>query len=69
LFGGFGEVVDAHVVTDRDNGRSKGFAFIEMVNEDAMRQAITGFNGSLLGAQTLTVNEARPRPERDRRGA
>lgn len=69
LFGGFGEVVDAHVVTDRDNGRSKGFAFIEMANEDAMRQAITGLNGSLLGTQTLTVNEARPRPERDRRGA
>lgn len=67
VFGGFGEVVDAHIVTDRDNGQSKGFAFIEMANEEATRQAITGLNGSLLGTQTLTVNEARPRAERNTR--
>ncbi|HLW03579.1 MAG TPA: RNA-binding protein [Ktedonobacterales bacterium] len=68
LFGSYGEVVDAHVVTDRDTGRSKGFGFIEMANEETMRQAITGLNGTLLGTQTLTVNEARPRADQDRRG-
>ena len=68
MFGGYGEVVDAHVVTDRDTRRSRGFGFIEMANEEAMRQAITGLNGTLLGTQTLTVNEARPRADQDRRG-
>lgn len=68
VFGGFGEVVDAHIVTDRASGQSKGFAFIEMDNEEATHQAITGLNGSLLGTQTLTVREARPRVERDRQG-
>lgn len=68
LFGAFGEVVDAHLVIDRDSGQSKGFAFVEMSTEEAMRAAITGLNGSTLGDRTLTVNEARPRPERDRRG-
>ena len=68
LFGGYGEVVDAHVVTDRDTGRSRGFGFIEMANEEAMRQAIAGLNGTLLGTQTLKVNEARPRADQDRRG-
>ena len=68
LFGSYGEVVDAHVVTDRDTGRSKGFGFIEMVNEETMRQAITRLNGTLMGTQTLTVNEARPRADQDRRG-
>lgn len=69
LFGSFGEVVDAHVVTDRDNGRSKGFAFVEMANEEAVHQAIAGLNGTTLGDRSLTVNEARPRADRDRRGA
>ena len=68
LFGGYGEVVDAHVVTDRDTGRSKGFGFIEMSSEENMHKAITGLNGSQLGTQTLTVNEARPRADQDRRG-
>ncbi len=68
LFGSYGEVVEAHVVTDRDTGRSKGFGFIEMADEATMRQAITGLNGTLLGTQTLTVNEARPRADQDRRG-
>lgn len=68
LVGSYGEVVDAHVVADRDTGRSKGFSFIEMANEETMRQVITGLNGMRLGTQTLTVNEARPRADQDRRG-
>ena len=68
LFGGFGEVVDAHVVVDRDSGQSKGFGFIEMASEEGMQKAIAGLNGTTLGDRTIAVNEARPRPERDRRG-
>lgn len=68
VFGAFGEVIDAHLVMDRESGQSKGFAFVEMGSEEAMRAAIAGLNGSTLGDRILTVNEARPRPERDRRG-
>lgn len=68
MFGAFGEVVDAHLVMDRESGQSKGFAFVEMGSEEAMRAAIAGLNGSTLDNRVLTVNEARPRPERDRRG-
>lgn len=68
LFGGFGEVVDAHVVMDRDSGQSKGFGFIEMASEEGTHKAITGLNGTTLGDRTITVSEARPRPDRDRRG-
>lgn len=68
VFGAFGEVVDAHIVTDRDTGRSKGFGFVEMASEQETQKAITGLNGSMLGDRPLTVNEARPRADQDRRG-
>ena len=68
VFGAFGEVVDAHIVTDRDTGRSKGFGFVEMASEQDMQKAIIGLNGTTLGDRTLTVNEARPRADQDRRG-
>ena len=64
LFGAYGDVVDATVVTDRDSGQSKGFGFVQMTSDDAARSAIAGLNGSTLGDRTITVNEARPRPER-----
>jgi cold-inducible RNA-binding protein len=51
-------------VTDRDTGRPRGFGFVEMADSDAAEQAIDGLNGSQLSGRTLTVNEARPRPER-----
>ncbi|HKV84473.1 MAG TPA: RNA-binding protein [Ktedonobacterales bacterium] len=64
LFGAFGEVVEASVVTDRDSGQSKGFGFVQMATDDAARNAIQSLNGTMLGNRTIRVNEAQPRPER-----
>jgi RNA recognition motif-containing protein len=63
LFEQVGGVDSVNVITDRDTGRSKGFAFVEMNNEDADK-AITQFNGTEMDGRTLTVNEARPREDR-----
>ena len=63
LFAQVGEVDSVNVITDRDTGRSKGFAFVEMSNEDADK-AILQFNGTEIDGRALTVNEARPREER-----
>ncbi|QDS91665.1 RNA recognition motif (RRM, RBD, or RNP domain) [Roseimaritima multifibrata] len=62
LFGQYGEVVNASVVSDRETGRSRGFAFVEM--NDGAEDAIEALNGQDLGGRALTVNEARPREER-----
>ncbi len=61
LFSQGGEVASAVVITDRDTGRSKGFGFVEMDNEQEARAAIDRLNGSMLGSRTITVNEARER--------
>jgi len=63
LFEQVGPVESANIITDRDTGRSKGFGFVEMGNEDA-EKAIAQFNGTELNGRALTVNEARPREER-----
>jgi RNA recognition motif-containing protein len=63
LFSQVGEVDSANIITDRDTGRSKGFGFVEMGNEDADK-AIAQLNGVELNGRTITVNEARPREER-----
>ncbi|MFO0803496.1 MAG: RNA-binding protein [Gemmataceae bacterium] len=65
-FGQFGTVTSAQVVTDRETGRSRGFAFVEMA--DGGDEAVNAMNGAQLGGRTLTVNEARPREERPRGG-
>lgn len=64
LFSEFGDVRSAQIVMDRDTGRSKGFGFVEMGDDDASRAAITALNGKDVGGRALTVNEARPREER-----
>lgn len=64
LFSEAGSVESATIVTDRDTGRSRGFAFIEM-DKDAAAAAIEKFNGVELNGRTINVNEARPRPERN----
>lgn len=64
LFGAHGEIERVHVVMDRETGRSRGFAFVEMRDADAGRQAIEAVNGTELGGRSLTVNEARPREPR-----
>jgi len=63
LFGQVGEVESANLITDRDTGRSKGFGFVEMGNEDADK-AIAQLNGTELNGRSITVNEARPREDR-----
>src|SRR5215471_20853043 len=63
LFEQVGQVDSVNVITDRDTGRSKGFAFVEMSNEDADK-AISQFNGVEVDGRALTVNEARPREDR-----
>jgi cold-inducible RNA-binding protein len=67
LFEQAGEVESASIITDRDTGRSKGFAFVEM-GSDSADKAITQFNGTELNGRALTVNEARPREERSSNG-
>ena len=67
LFEQAGEVESASIITDRETGRSKGFAFVEMGGESADK-AITQFNGTELNGRALTVNEARPREERSSNG-
>ena len=67
LFEQAGEVESATIITDRDTGRSKGFAFVEMGSESADK-AIAQFNGAELKGRSLTVNEARPREERSGNG-
>jgi RNA recognition motif-containing protein len=63
LFEQVGQVESVSIITDRDTGRSKGFGFVEMGNEDADK-AIAQFNGAEVDGRALTVNEARPREER-----
>lgn len=64
LFAQYGAVRSAQVITDRDTGRSKGFGFVEMSDDNAARQAIQALNEQEHDGRPLTVNEARPREER-----
>jgi len=59
-FGKVGEVANATIITDKMSGRSKGFGFVEMANDDDAAKAIEMWNGKELDGRTLTVNEARP---------
>jgi RNA recognition motif-containing protein len=64
LFTPYGAVSSAQVITDRDSGRSRGFGFVEMDNDDEARKAIEELDGKDADGRALTVNEARPRGER-----
>lgn len=64
LFQNYGSVARVSIMMDRETGRSRGFAFVEMNNDEEAESAISGVNGSSLGGRTLNVNEARPRGER-----
>jgi len=63
LFEQHGSVTSAQVVMDRDTGRSKGFGFVEMGTDAEAQAAIAALHGAEFGGRTLTVNEARPKPE------
>lgn len=64
LFAQYGNVDRVSIVTDRDTGRSRGFAFVEMTNTQDGEKAIAALNGTQLGPRTINVNEARPKVER-----
>jgi RNA recognition motif-containing protein len=64
LFAGAGAVESVNVVRDMATGRARGFAFIEMASDQDAQKAIQDFNNYSLGGRNLTVNEARPKPER-----
>lgn len=66
-FAPFGEVNDVRLITDRDSGRSKGFGFVEMPNNNEATAAIEGLNGKDFMGRTAKVNEARPREDRPSR--
>jgi RNA recognition motif-containing protein len=68
LFGQFGKVARAQVITDRETGRSRGFGFVEMENDQEAQAAIEALNNANHNNRPLTVNEARPREEAPRGG-
>jgi|SRR5215469_7017720 RNA recognition motif-containing protein len=67
MFEAYGPVDRVSIVTDRDTGQSRGFAFVEMPDDDAAQKAMEALNGMSLGGRNLTVNEARPKTDRPRR--
>ncbi len=66
-FAEHGTVEKASIIVDRDSGRSKGFGFVTMNDNDEANAAIEALNGYELGGRALKINEARPREERPRR--
>jgi len=68
LFQPHGDIERVSMVTDRDTGRSRGFAFDEMTNSEEAEKAIATLNGSDLGGRTLIVDEAKPKIDRPRGG-
>src|SRR5688572_2175502 len=64
MFAQHGQVVSAQIINDRETGRSKGFGFVEMANDDEAEAAIAALNGQQHGGRALTVNEARPKEDR-----
>ena len=64
LFEPLGQITRLRIITDRDTGRVRGFAFVEMPNDDEANKAIAALNGKEVGGRALNVNEARPKLER-----
>ena len=67
LFEAYGAVDKVSIITDRDTGQPRGFAFVEMTDDESASKAMEGLNGHNLGGRNLTVNEARPKADRPRR--
>lgn len=61
LFEPLGQVAEIHVITDRETGRARGFAFVEMPDDEEAGKAIAALNGKEVGGRALIVNEARPK--------
>ncbi len=67
-FSRFGQVAAVNIIMDRETGRSRGFAFVEMSNSDEANAAIEGLNQQEIAGRRVSVNEARPRTERPQGG-
>jgi len=67
LFAEYGEIESVTMITDRDTGRPKGFAFVEMATDQAAQAAISALNGKSVDDREIKVNEAKPQADRDRR--
>jgi RNA recognition motif-containing protein len=67
LFAEFGEVESVSMITDRDTGRPKGFAFVEVATEEAAQAAISALNGKMVDNREIRVDRANPQVNRDRR--
>jgi cold-inducible RNA-binding protein len=68
LFAEFGEIESINVITDRETGRPKGFAFVEMATDQAAQAAIGALNGRSVDDREIKVDKAKPPADRDRRG-
>ena len=63
LFAPYGQITRIHIAMDRETGRARGFAFVEMPNDDEATKAMAALNGKEVGGRALKVNEARPKGE------
>jgi cold-inducible RNA-binding protein len=68
LFQPFGQITRVHMAMDRETGRARGFAFVEMPNDDEAKKAMAALDGKDFGGRNVKVNEARPRAERTESG-
>lgn len=68
LFAEYGEIESVNLITDRYTGRSRGFAFVEMVTDEAAQEAITGLTGKSVDGRDIRVDKAKPRADRGRQG-
>lgn len=68
LFEPFGQITRVHIAMDRETGRARGFAFVEMNNDEEAAKAIAALDGKEVGGRNLKVNEARPKGEGGGRG-
>ena len=68
LFAQYGEVTSAKIVNEKFSGRSKGFGFVEMANDEQGNAAIAALNGTEVDGRAIVVNESRPKPEGERGG-
>ena len=69
LFAEYGEIESVNLITDRDTGRPKGFAFVEMATDQAAQAAISALNGKSIDDREIKVDKAKPQADRDRRDA
>lgn len=68
LFAAHGQVENVSIINDRETGRARGFAFVEMTDAGEAEKAVAALNGSELGGRVLKINEAKPKAERPRSG-